>query len=572
MDSSIQRSVPTASTTYSTCCGRTNRPLDSADDMSDTAGDTLRSRFARSMLSWSPSRFRLLLLSRPSVLSHSFRRRRAVVSCPNSHSDAAPMSKYRIPPHVPSCHARPSSLSPGHASLRGTSTPTHGPASPSTSPMYRAYARKRAFFDEMMHGIPMSSVAPLGSFAAGSASRIVSAELFRLSVDVLVEDTTLPCFSCASEGGGAFAFGLIVPPFSSCAVLLPALVGRGGLVEGVPGVERTTDFLVVVDLFEIVERIEVVETVRFATGLVFPDSADDGGGRLLTDEVVLDVTEGGRLGMRGVDVPVVRTLVVETAEAAESRRCRVTLLAVSSDRAVSNAVEFSLIDEFDSVDAGRDAADEGGRSVDGPAAPLRIVDVVERVDLTEAATDLTDAATDFGRGKRSAVECSEGVLGLRTLAVDMLLLGTGLGLGESGDFARAESATLPRADGDGVECAGVSFESGRRLPGESGTRRKRVVVVTCEAVVTRELVEWVLRARDRTDAAEVLSVSGGRLLVAVLRVECILTVSDSSAFETGPFRTVRRPPRAVDVGVVGPTSSVSSLSSNSVAGVRAGRL
>lgn len=420
--------------------------------MSDTAGDTLRSRFARSMLSWSPSRFKLLLLSRPSVLSHSFLLRRAVVSCPNSHSDAAPMSKYRIPPHVPSCHARPSSLSPGHASLSGTSTPTHGPASPSTSPMYRAYARKRAFFDEMMHGIPMSSVAPLGSFAAGSASRMVSAELFRLSVDVLVDDTTLPCFSCASDGGD-FALGLIVPPapFSSCGALLPALVGRGGLVEGVPGVERTTDFLVVVDLFEIVERIDVVDTVRFATGLVFPDSAGDGGGRLLTDEVVLDVTEGGRRGMRGVDVPVVRTLVVDTADAAESRRCRVTLLAVSSDRAVSNAVEFSLIDEFDSVDAGRDAADDGGLSVDGPAAPLRIVDVVDRVDLTEAATDLTDAATDLGRGKRSAVEGSEGVLGLRTLAVDVLLLGTGLGLGESGDFARAESATLPRADGDGVE-------------------------------------------------------------------------------------------------------------------------
>lgn len=166
---------------------------------------------------------------------------------------------------------------------------------------------------------------------------------------------------------------------------------------------------------------------------------------------------------------------------------------------------------------------------------------MERVDLTEAATDLTDVATDLGRGKRSGVECSEGVLGLRTLAVDMLLLGTGLGLGESGDFARAESETLPRADGDGVECAGVSFESGRRLPGESGTRRETVVVVTCDAVETREFVECVLRARDRTDAAEVLSIFGGRLLVAVLRVECILTVSDSSAFETGPFRTMRRP-------------------------------
>ena len=61
--------------------------------MSDTAGDTLLSRFARSMLSWSPSRFRLPLPSFPSDPSHSFRRLRPTVSCPNSHSDDAPMSK-----------------------------------------------------------------------------------------------------------------------------------------------------------------------------------------------------------------------------------------------------------------------------------------------------------------------------------------------------------------------------------------------------------------------------------------------------------------------------------------------
>lgn len=61
--------------------------------MSDTAGETLLSRFARSMLSWSPSRFRLPFPSRPSELSQSFRRRRAIESWPKSHSAALPMSK-----------------------------------------------------------------------------------------------------------------------------------------------------------------------------------------------------------------------------------------------------------------------------------------------------------------------------------------------------------------------------------------------------------------------------------------------------------------------------------------------
>lgn len=168
--------------------------------MSDTAGDTLRSLFARSMLSWSPSRFRLPFIpSFPRLFSHSFRRLRAMVSCPKSHSEAAPISKYRTPPHVPSCHWRPSSFSPGHASFIGTSTPTQGPSSPSTSPIYRAYARKRAFLEEMMQGMPISSVAPRGCFAAGVASRMVSAEPFRFSdsrtVEVLLADTTLACFS-----------------------------------------------------------------------------------------------------------------------------------------------------------------------------------------------------------------------------------------------------------------------------------------------------------------------------------------------------------------------------------------
>jgi hypothetical protein len=50
---------------------------------------------------------------------------------------------------------------PSHAGM-GTSTPTHGPSSPCTSPMYRAYALNRFRLQETMQGIPMSSVAPVG--------------------------------------------------------------------------------------------------------------------------------------------------------------------------------------------------------------------------------------------------------------------------------------------------------------------------------------------------------------------------------------------------------------------------
>ena len=115
------------------------------------------------------------------------------------------------------------------------------------------------------------------------------------------------------------------------------------MLPGFPGVEgfdaggRTTDLRVAVDLVETADRTDVADAVRFATGLGFGTSA---GGRLLTEDVVLDATDGGRLGVRGVDVPVVRTLTVETDDAAEPRRVRPTLLGVSSDRAVSNAVEF----------------------------------------------------------------------------------------------------------------------------------------------------------------------------------------------------------------------------------------
>ena len=105
----------------------------------------------------------------------------------------------------------------------------------------------------------------------------------------------------------------------------------------------------------------------------------------------------------------------------------------------------------------------------------------------------------------------------------------------------------------------MSFESGRRLLGDGGTRRAPV------AVDVREMVECVLRATERTDAAE--ERTGSRTLAAreraVLRVECKLTVSESSSLDTGPFRILRRLPRAVEVGIVGRMRSVGSLMSSS---------
>ena len=145
---------------------------------------------------------------------------------------------------------------------------------------------------------------------------------------------------------------------------------------------------------------------------------------------------------------------------------------------------------------------------------------------------------------------------LRTLAVERLFLGTGLGLGDRGDFARSVSARLAR-EGERLVCGGVSFESGRKLLGDGGTRRGIVVVVT------REAVECVLRATERTEAAEDLTASRPATDLATLLMECMLTVSESSTFEMGPFRTVSLPPLAVEDGVAGIKSSCSVASSNS---------
>lgn len=158
--------------------------------------------------------------------------------------------------------------------------------------------------------------------------------------------------------------------------------------SGAPDTDRTVDLRVAVDLVDIVERTEAVDAVRLVIGPTLGESA----GFPLTDGVVLEATDGERLGNRGVLAPVVCTLEVDTTDEADVFRVRPTLLGVSSERAVSNAVEFSLAVVVEETREEPDTA----LGVDGPAAPLRIVDVVERVDLA-------DAATDFGRGTRSAV-------------------------------------------------------------------------------------------------------------------------------------------------------------------------
>jgi hypothetical protein len=231
-----------ASTTYNTCCGLTKRPLDSELLASDAAGLALRKRFALSTLRVSPSRLRPSPPSKP-CLDPSTRRLLVALSSAYSHSlPPPPISKYRMPPQVPSFHCGPSSLSASPPvqgqSPAGTSTPTHGPSSPSTSPIYLAKALNLLRFEDIMHGMPMSSVAPRGTVESGSDAEapperigdcfaiplfsevfatpdlvIVSAEPFRFNVDPLAFE--------APPDEGAVPLVRMAPP------LLPLIVRPG---------------------------------------------------------------------------------------------------------------------------------------------------------------------------------------------------------------------------------------------------------------------------------------------------------------------------------------------------------
>lgn len=362
--------------------------------------------------------------------------------------------------------------------------------------MYRASARNRAFFDDMMHGMPISSVAPRGSCALG-ASLIVSDELFRFSdsftVAALLVDATLACFPCA-----------VLVPCRALPLTVPGLsleIPDTERIDGAFEVCRETGRLGAAG--DASEWTDAEDAVRFVI-VVGLASTGDGGGRFLTG-VVLDVVDGTRgRGNLGVDVavvrvvPVVLTLTLDMADAVEPRRLR-GVTAVMSVLAVSNAVEPSLV-VLDIADDGRPERADDGRRVDGPTGE-ETLRIVEAWDLTEAALE------------RALDVRSPGVRLLDTLRRP----GTGdrLARPEAGPWDMPE-----RTEGEAVRWLGVSFESGR--PVESAIRRVDVTVLVFE------VTDRVLRATERTEALDGLTDSV--FLEATLeRSECMLPVS-SSAF------------------------------------------
>jgi len=235
-----------------------------------------------------------------------------------------------------------------------------------------------------MHGMPISNVEPRGtpvsSLGAVSPpeSRMVSEELFLLrdplTVDVLVVEATLGCFSW-SITAGAVEFASTATDESSIEDG-EALSFFGGGVGGTPDF-LTAVFLpgVEVEAVEAVDRTELVEIVLFATagaGVNLLLSTGEGGGFLLATDA-LEAVEGAReravLGVERVVLDL--TLAVERVDAVDTTLERVPELGVMSDLAVSKVVELSLVDDM--VDAGRDNP-EGGRSVEDPATVLRTVD------------------------------------------------------------------------------------------------------------------------------------------------------------------------------------------------------
>ena len=107
---------------------------------------------------------------------------------------------------------------------------------------------------------------------------------------------------------------------------------------------------------------------------------------LTTD--ALEAVDGTRdRAVRGDDTVVLDlTLLVESVDAVDTTRDRVPDVAVTSDLAVSKAVELSLTEE--TAESGLVALD-GGRRVEGPAARLRTVDACDLTDFTEAVDDRT---------------------------------------------------------------------------------------------------------------------------------------------------------------------------------------
>ena len=158
-------------------------------------------------------------------------------------------------------------------------------------------------------------------------------------------------------------------------------------------------------------------------------------------------------------------LTVETVDAADILRALGEGPGTgNSDLAVSNAVDPSLVAE-DNVDGARATLEEARTEATGTGR--RRVEVVERVDRTEAALDL-------GLGVLCSLEATELVVAverrlLATLAVVVLLVG------------RLSTENVEDLGEDGLVLSlGVSLESGRA----PGAMRLEVV-----AVLTREEVE-----------------------------------------------------------------------------------
>lgn len=384
----------------------------------------------------------------------------------------------------------------------------------------------------MIHGIPISNVAPRGASAFDSdvGAVIVSDELLRfkepLTVDALA---TLSCFSCDTSAM-ALLLPLIVPsPVSEVGGRERPLVTEvDEVIDGAPdGRFETIGRLVTGDESELVERTDCADAVLFAIGLDLLGSTGDEGGRFALTDGVTDFAalEGGRLrGILEADVPVVLTLRVDSDEAVDPRRLRAPVLGDISVFAVSNAVDPSLL--FDSVEEGRDSA-EGGRSNGDVELVFRTVD----------AWDLTDATEERTREVRSF-----GDRLLDTLRRPGTVVTLAFGVKDGVDTL---SAPVDRIDEALVICPGVSFESGR-WPDAS----RRVVVV---AVLVLDTVECVLRATERIDTPDPFTVSPPAFVVWRLRTlarrECMLTFSSSSLGARDPRAAPLRGVPACETGL-----------------------
>lgn len=225
---------------------------------------------------------------------------------------------------------------------------------------------------------------------------MVSVELFRFkppsTVETLSDEAEPDLFSLEAR-----IFALLLPLIELAAltgVMWPLLFGgRGGFLLGTV-VRTATLFDELADAADVVERIDVVEDdLLVMAGLNFDGSTGVTVGLLAfvleDDDEIKEVVEGSRdLAIFGVEGPVVLMLMVETVDVPDVLREGDAESARSSEFAVLNVVEASLV--LDIVESGRDGLDDG-RSVVGPAGVVT-VRIVDACDLTDEIED----ANDFG--------------------------------------------------------------------------------------------------------------------------------------------------------------------------------